>query len=127
MGADAHLLRSGPFHRRGRSGIGSQRENVVVMAELRMKACHEARAQTSASSVDDAYTHSLAQPLTGCRHGKFAVFHTLHAHERIRHFSDFGPLPFGHKHLETMVMIEMYVHPGHDMALEVVLDLRQFS
>jgi hypothetical protein len=91
-----------------------------------MKACQKAGAQTYASPVDDANTHRLDQPLTCRRHGEFAVFDTLHAHERIRHFSNFGPLPFRHKHLETMVMIEMYVHPGHDMPLEVMLNVRQF-
>jgi len=55
------------------------------------------------------------------------MLHTLDAHESIGHFSDFRPLPLCHQYFKTVVMVEMHVHPRHDMALEIVLNVGQFS
>ena len=70
---------------------------------------------------------SSDQPLSRRRHGQLAVFHPLHAHECIRNLSDLSPFPFDHQDLQAMVMIQMYMHPGHNMALKVMLDMREFS
>jgi len=54
------------------------------------------------------------------------MFHALDAHEGICHFSDFRPLPLCHQHFKTVVMVEMHVHPRHNMALKIVLNVGQF-
>jgi hypothetical protein len=38
-----------------------------------------------------------------------------------------APLASRHQDLQTMIMVEMDVHPGHDMTWKIVLDASQFS
>ncbi len=55
------------------------------------------------------------------------MLHTLDRYQRIRHLPDLSPFAFHHQNLKTMVMVEMDMHTGHDVALKVVLDMSQLS
>ena len=55
------------------------------------------------------------------------MFYTLHRHQGIGHPSYFRPSASHHQHLQAMIVIEVHMHAGEDMTLEVVLNVRQLA
>src|SRR4029077_15654407 len=99
----------------------------MALAQFRLESCDQPRTKPTTPPVDDTHTHRLHQSLTGRRHRELAMLHTLDRYQRIRHIPDLSPSAFHHQDLKTMVMVEMDMHTGHNVALKVVLDMRQFS
>lgn len=54
------------------------------------------------------------------------MLHTLDAEQGIRNLPNGGPLASRHQDLKTMVMVEMDMHPRHDVPLEIVLNVGEF-
>ena len=75
MRSDADLRRAGLFHRRRRRSVGPQRDNAVALTEFRLESCDQSRAKPTAPPINDTHAHRLRQPLTGRRHGEFAMLH----------------------------------------------------
>lgn len=53
------------------------------------------------------------------------MFHALHADQRVGDLPNLRGISLHDQHFKTVIVVEMHVHAGHDVPLEVVLDMRE--
>src|SRR4051812_43047452 len=83
------------------------------------------RSRYSSAAVTRSPRSSESFPGRG--HGQLPVLDAFHADQRVGDFPDLTALSLHDQHLQAMIMIEMDVHPGHDVPLEIMLDVGQLS
>ena len=65
--------------------------------------------------------------MTADQDASFAVLDAFDAEQRVGDFADGGALAPRHEHLKAMVMVQVHMHPGHDVALKLMLNVGQLS